>query len=253
MLFRGDYRDLSIDPESVSLVFCDPPYGVGYQNQYTKNKHEVLKGDAEAFDYGELARFSHQILKPNSPILLFTSWSVYSDHYKQVEAAGFKMKEPLICQKRPSGTSDLLGSFQTNSDWLLFAHKGRFKFKETTLLRNKKAGVVSHPGRKPVPEFKTRFPSNWAGDQYPQASESSTFQKKLLSAGAPCTHPTIKGLEFCKWVIQLTTNPGDLVVDLCAGSGTTLLAAQQTGRAFLGCEVDPRFQDLIQWRLAHSV
>lgn len=163
------------------------------------------------------------------------------------------MKEPLVCQKRASGTTDLAGSFQTNADWLLYAYKGRFKFKTTQLLRNKRAGTIPNKGRKPVPEWKKRFPSHWFGKDFPRSTENPRFQKMLLEKGAPTTHPTIKGLEFCKWVIQLTTDPGDLVVDLCAGSGTTLLAAKQLGRRFLGCEIEERFVELARWRLANDV
>jgi DNA modification methylase len=252
MLHQADFRDLDIEEESADLVFTDPPFGVGYQNPYTKTKHEVLVGDDAPFDYGELAKVSYRLLKPNNALFLFTGWSTYPYHYQQVEASGFKMKEPLVCQKRPSGTTDLAGSFQTNADWLLFAHKGRFKFRRTQLLRNKRAGTVPNKGRKPVPEWKTRFPSHWFGDAFPYSSENSSFQKKLLKLGAPCAHPTIKGLEFCKWIIQLTTDPGDLVVDLCAGSGTTLLAAKQLGRRYLGCEIDPKFVELARWRLENN-
>jgi len=253
MLHQIDYRELEAEAESADLVFCDPPYGVRYQNPYTHTKHEILEGDEDSVDYGEIAQVGYRLLKQNTAIFLFTGWSVYPYHYPRVEAAGFKMKEPLVVQKRPSGTTDLKGAFQTNADWLIFGKKGRFQFKPTTLLRNKRAGTIPNKGRKPVPEWKRRFPSHWFGPEFPRSTENSSFQKKILDLGAPCAHPTIKGLDFCKWIIELTTVPGDLVVDLCAGSGTTLLAAKQLGRRFIGCEVDPKFVALAQWRLEHNV
>lgn len=253
MLYTADYRNLSAEESIADLVLVDPPYGVNYQNPYTHSKHEVLKGDEDSFDYGDLAKTAYKILKPNTAAFFFTGWVTYPYHFPQVEAAGFKMKEPLVCEKRPSGTTDLHGSFQTNADWLIFAHKGRFKFKATKLLRNKRAGTIPNKGRKPVPEWKKRFPSHWFGDQFPLSTENSRFQKKLTDMGAPCGHPTIKGLEFCLWIIQLTTDPGDLVVDLCAGSGTVLVAAKLLGRRYLGCEVDQRFVELAEWRLARGI
>jgi len=253
MLHQLDFRDLPVEASSADIVFVDPPFGVNYQNPYTHNKHEVLEGDEEEFDYSELARISYRLLKMNRAAFFFTGWSTYPYHYPQVEAAGFKMKEPLVCQKRPSGTTDLAGSFQTNADWLIFGKKGKFKFRTTSLLRNKRAGTIPNKGRKPVPKWKKRFPSHWFGEEFPWSTENSRFQKTLTDLGAPCGHPTIKGLEFCKWVIQLTTVPGDLVVDLCAGSGTILLAAKQLGRRFLGCEIDERYVKLAQWRLENNV
>jgi site-specific DNA-methyltransferase (adenine-specific) len=252
MLHHLDFRSLAVGSNIADLVLVDPPFGVAYQNPYTHEKHEVLEGDEKPFDYGALAAVAYRLLKMDRAFYAFTGWSTYPYHFPQVEAAGFKMKEPLVCQKRASGTTDLEGSLQTNADWLLFGQKGRFKFRPTQLLRNKRAGTIPNKGRKPVPVWKRRFPSHWFGEEFPWSTENSQFQKKLLGLGAPCKHPTIKGLEFCKWVIQLTTDPGDLVVDLCAGSGTTLLAAKQLGRRYLGCEIDERFVALAQWRLEND-
>lgn len=74
-LHRLDFRNLDIAPNSVDLVFSDPPFGVGYQNPYTHEKHEVLIGDGAPFDYGELARHSYTMLKNDRALLLFTGWS----------------------------------------------------------------------------------------------------------------------------------------------------------------------------------
>ncbi|MGE3167150.1 MAG: DNA methyltransferase [Planctomycetota bacterium] len=47
-------------------------------------------------------------------------------------------------------------------------------------------------------------------------------------------HPTEKPLAFVERVVAVSSDPGDLVVDPFAGSGTTLVAAQALGRSFLG-------------------
>lgn len=245
-IFCCDYLELlkQIPDNSASLVLSDPPFGINYQNNYTKTQHQVLKGDEVKFSYLEFGREAYRILKENTAIFVFTGWSEYPEHYKQLESCGFSMKEPLICQKRASGKTDLYGSFQTNSDWIIFAHKGRFKFKKTNLVKNKKAGVVPNKGRRPVPEYKTRFPSCWFGEEYPWSSENSAYQK-----ANNIYHPTIKGLEFCKWLILLATEPGDLVVDPFVGSGTTAVAASMLGRNFLASEIDPGFFEIAKKRL----
>lgn len=51
-------------------------------------------------------------------------------------------------------------------------------------------------------------------------------------------HPTQKPLALCEYLIKTYTNAGDVVLDSCAGSGTTLLAAKQTGRNYIGFEID---------------
>lgn len=152
------------------------------------------------------------------------------------------MKEPLIVQKRASGKTDLYGSFQSNADWIIFAHKGRFKFRPTQLVKNKKAGTIPNIGRKPVPVFKTRFPSCWFGPEYPWSTENPTVVKQWR-------HPTMKSVEFMKWLILLTTKENDLVIDPFMGSGSTLLAAQQTNRRAIGIEMAQDFCDMAKERL----
>lgn len=241
-----DYLTLlkQIPNESVSLILTDPPFGINYSNNYTQNTHSVMQGDKSKFSYANLATEAFRILKDNSVIFAFTCWSEYPDHYKHIQSAGFSVKEPIICQKRPSGKTDLYGSFQTNTDWIIFATKGRFKFKSTKLLKNKKAGVIPNKGRKPVPEYKTRFPSCWFGPEYPWSTENSVFQKKN-----EIEHPTIKTVRLMEWLILLTTDPGDTIVDPFVGSGTSAIAAKNLNRNYIAGDVEQVYCDMATARL----
>ncbi|WP_176307847.1 DNA-methyltransferase [Burkholderia sp. R-40] len=66
-------------------------------------------------------------------------------------------------------------------------------------------------------------------------------------------HPTQKPLELFKELIRLYTNPGDTVLDCYAGSGTTGVAAIQTGRHFIGCERDSEFFEAAEARIFNPV
>lgn len=52
-------------------------------------------------------------------------------------------------------------------------------------------------------------------------------------------HPTQKPVALCEYLIRTYSNPGDLVLDNCMGSGTTGVACLNTGRRFIGIESDP--------------
>ena len=54
-------------------------------------------------------------------------------------------------------------------------------------------------------------------------------------------HPTQKPVELCEYLIQTYTRPGELVADLCSGSGTTAVAALNAGRRFVCFETAPAF------------
>lgn len=54
-------------------------------------------------------------------------------------------------------------------------------------------------------------------------------------------HPTQKPVELCEYLIRTYTHPGELVADICAGSGTTAIAAINTERRFVCFETAPSF------------
>lgn len=59
--------------------------------------------------------------------------------------------------------------------------------------------------------------------------------------GIPKIHPTQKPVNVLKKLIKIFTDPGDVVIDPCAGSGSTLRAAYELGRSSYGFEIDKRF------------
>lgn len=54
-------------------------------------------------------------------------------------------------------------------------------------------------------------------------------------------HPTQKPVALFEYLIQTYTNPGELVLDSCIGSGTTAIACINTGRDFIGYELDGNY------------
>lgn len=57
-------------------------------------------------------------------------------------------------------------------------------------------------------------------------------------------HPTQKPIALLKTLIQIFTDPGDVVIDPCAGSGSTLIAAQELKRKAFGFEIKKNFHKL---------
>ena len=61
-------------------------------------------------------------------------------------------------------------------------------------------------------------------------------------------HPTMKPVELIRRHIENSSNPGHSVLDQFAGSGSTLIACEQTGRKTFLMEIDPQFADVIVQR-----
>ncbi len=60
--------------------------------------------------------------------------------------------------------------------------------------------------------------------------------------------PTMKPIGLCAKGILAMSDPGDIVFDPFSGSGSTMIACEQTGRKCYGCELDPRYADVIRKR-----
>lgn len=63
------------------------------------------------------------------------------------------------------------------------------------------------------------------------------------------SHPTIKPLELVKRHLLHTTQPNDIVLDCFIGSGTTAVACKETGRQFIGFEIEPKWVKVANDRL----
>ena len=57
----------------------------------------------------------------------------------------------------------------------------------------------------------------------------------------PKIHPTQKPVPLLQYLIRIFTDPGDVVIDPCAGSGSTLFAAKELGRRAYGFEIKKDF------------
>ena len=67
--------------------------------------------------------------------------------------------------------------------------------------------------------------------------------------GSSKRHPTEKPLALFTKLIDLLTDPGDLVLDPCMGSGTTAIACEQTGRRYICGDINPDYAGMAIQRL----
>ena len=229
---------------SVSMILTDPPYGISYQNKFTTRKYPVLEGD-RGIDYRRFAAESYRILKEDAHAYVFTRFDCYPDHYQCLSEAGFAVKNCMVVEKGTvGGIGDLTGSYANNAEWVIFCQKGRRAFNHTTLMENKgKEGVVRRGRGGASRKYKTRFNACWFGPEYPKATYNSTWPKQN-----GIYHPTIKNVEFLSWLVQISSDPKEIVFDGFMGTGSTALAAIQTGRNYLGAEIDRGYFEVCQRR-----
>lgn len=65
-------------------------------------------------------------------------------------------------------------------------------------------------------------------------------------------HPTQKPVELLEYLIKTYTVEGEIVLDNCMGSGSTGVACVNTGRKFIGIELDKKYFDIAKNRIEES-
>ena len=81
-------------------------------------------------------------------------------------------------------------------------------------------------------------------------SSSKLFQTTVnKSDKEKYNHPTIKPLPIIKTLIKNSSKENDIVLDCFCGSGTTCVAAKETGRRYIGMEIDPEYHKIAVDRL----
>ena len=153
-LMQGDCleRMKEIPDCSVDMILTDPPYGMEFQSNYRKERHDKIKNDSSLEWLDDFISESYRIAAPNTAHYFFCSFHNI-DKFKQAIEKRFKVKNCLIWEKNNTSMGDLKGDFAPKVEFVIFAHKGRrlingkrdpniFKFKRT---RNE-----LHPTEKPV-------------------------------------------------------------------------------------------------------
>ena len=74
---------------------------------------------------------------------------------------------------------------------------------------------------------------------------------KFASIGN-CEHSTQKPVKLLEYLVKTYTNPGDVVLDNCMGSGSTGVACVNTGRSFIGIELEQDFFNIAIKRIAKA-
>ena len=140
-----------------------------------------------------------RILKDDGSLLCFTRWDVLGAWHTAIEYAGLRVRSCIVWDKGIHGMGNTKAAFAPQHELCLFATKHDFEFKS-----GRPADVI----------------------------------RVAKLASSDMIHPTQKPVELFEQLINVTTLPGALVVDPFSGSGTTAIAAINTGRHFVCSEID---------------
>ena len=249
MLFQGDSIQWlkSLDSETADMIFADPPYN-------------IKKADWDKFEsQEEYIRWSMQWIREASRVLKKTG-TLYICGFTEILA---DLKHPSM--KYFKGCKWLVWHYKNKAnlgkDW------GRSHESILHLRKNRKFTFNIDDVRIPYGRHTLKYPS------HPQAVTSQygnkgkrkdvwtphpkgAKAKDVIEIPTTCNgmgektpHPTQKPEELLRKLVLASSNEGDVVLDPFSGSGTTVLVAEQLGRKWLGCELNPEYNEWAMHRI----
>ena len=226
-----------------NLVIADIPYNLGNNafasNPSWYNGSDIKKGESKKagkqffpsdknFNLVEYMHFCSKLLKPEPKergkapaMIMFCAFEQMTPLIETAKRYGFKNSYPLVFIKKSSAQ----------------ALKANMRIVGAT-----EYAVVFYRDKLP------KFNNAWQQEETGKKMILNWFEWKRDSVkDIPKIHPTQKPVNLLEQLIKTFTDPGDVVIDPCAGSGTTLLAAKKNGRHSYGFEIyKPFYKEAIE-------
>lgn len=224
----GDSRDPEFvqrvvgDGLQVDAAFVDPPFNVKVQGHANlRSKHpEFAMASGEMSD-PEFIRFLEQTLGALAAVsrdgavhFICMDWRHMEHLLRAAEVVYDQLLNLCVWNKSNAG----MGSLYRSKHELVFVYR---------------VGSAQHLNNVELGKHGRNRTNVWD-----YASVNGSRRNELE------WHPTVKPAAMVAGAIQDVTKRGDLVLDTFLGSGTTLIAAERTGRVFRGVEIDPAYVDL---------
>ncbi|MDO5003441.1 MAG: site-specific DNA-methyltransferase [bacterium] len=241
----GDCRELlkTIPDNSVTLVVTSPPYNIG--KKYGKYSDKISLEEWKEL-INDVTKEIYRILKPNgsfflnlSPIPLGNDKEILPlpyIGYDIMKENNFKIRNIITwtfnnmqnCTNRLSGRyENIVWGVKDLNNYIFNLDEIRIPY----ITKNDKR-LVGGIGRNPT--------DIWYFDRV------NNMTKKKLDL----THPTIYPLPMIVRILKMSSNIGDTILDPFAGSGTSLVAAKILNRKAIGFELDTKYKNECERRLA---
>lgn len=232
-LYHEDFVNsllIKIPIDFVNLFLLDPPYGIDHNNNIDYDDSDV------GFSCSLLAAGCWRVLKKQGNLIIFTGWSRMETIKSCFYAHGWILNNRIIWdrQKYRGATRNLPNSAE---DILWFSKTDSYTFnKQESLIKKVTKGFGTKNGRE------NRIVTNVWSDIPPLVPWGEEYRDGEGYKGQ-------KPVSLLSRVIEIFSNPGDLVVDGFCGSGSTAIASIRTGRDYIVCDKSEKAMKITQKRI----
>ena len=235
----------NISDKSIDMILCDLPYEVLNKGNKNASWDRLLPFDKLWEQY-------NRIIKDNGAIILFAQgmftaqlmmsnpemWR-YNLIWDKMFVSGF-----LNAKKMPMRShEDILVFYKSLPTYNPQMTTGQPLHGKGTSYKNKDVTNNCYGDIKGIEDDR-----KGSTEKYP--TSIVRFQKPHPSCAV---HPTQKSVELCEWLIKTYTNEGETILDNCMGSGTTGVAAVNTGRNFIGIELNEQYFKIAEERINTTI
>ena len=267
--------DRLMQDDKAQLVNTDPPYGVSYtggNNNKSKN-WDMLENDNLVEDnlvntlLAPAFRHAVKHTKPNASFYIWHSGSTKADFAAAMLKAGLIEKQTIMWIKnhftfgrcdyqwqheecfyaeKAGEKAEWFGGRDQTTAWKVTHRSGGESTAVLTgglKIADGDGGMIFVQEKAPKGK-KVRFMRLKPGESVHLVENSQTSTAWEVTKDANIKHPTQKPVELAQRAINNSSNIGDIVLDLFAGSHSTMIACELTNREARMCELDPRYVDL---------
>lgn len=235
-----------LPPESVDLVFADPPYNLQLAGALTRPDHSRVDAVDDAWDqfasFAEYDAFTkawlsgvRKAMKPDATLFVIGSYHNIFRVGAILQDLGFWILNDIIWRKANPMPNFRGRRFTNAHETLIWAARNAGARKYTFHYEALKAGNEDVQAR-----------SDWF-------LPLCTGAERLKNDDGGKTHPTQKPEALLQRVLMSASNPGDVVLDPFFGTGTTGAVAKLLGRDFIGIEREAEYAQAAQARIAAVV
>lgn len=242
-LYCGDCLDIlpTLAAESVDLVFADPPFnvGIGYDG-YSDNRADYYEWCGRWI--GECFR----VLKDTGTFYLMTITRHLPKLYPMMDLRGVFINQ--VNWKNVASANSKRCFWGEYQPILVFGKTGGYKFSH--LAETRKTFLPWSANR--VENLKGQLLDHWDDIPYVYAGSITHKEAVLIPGTNRKSHPAQMPVALPRRAVVFSTDTGDVVLDPFAGSFSTALACQQTGRAFIGIEQSEKYVQLGRERIEQA-
>lgn len=232
-----------LPPQSVDLVFADPPYNLQLSSNLLRPNQTRVDGVDEDWDrfadFGSYDAFTRawlaecrRVLKPNGSLWVIGSYHNIFRVGTALQDLGFWILNDIVWRKTNPMPNFRGRRFANAHETLIWAAPAA----------EAKAYTFNYDALK-VFNDDLQMRSDWL-------LPICTGEERLKDAEGTKVHPTQKPEALLYRVLLASTRPGDIVLDPFFGTGTTGAVAKRLGRHFIGIERDPTYLAAAGQRIA---